>query len=125
MMTTDSTIINPDSLSRLDEWGGPKLVKEMIRLFLQNCPDRMDQIRTVVESDDLDQPERGSHSLKSSAANIGAEHLRRIADEIELAASKAELERVRELLPGLEDAFSQATTELEKMVEGMAEGSAE
>lgn len=120
-MTIDSTIINPESLSRLEEWGGPKLVKEMIRLFLQNGPARMDQIRTVVENDDLDQPERGSHSLKSSAANIGAEHVRRIADEIEIAASNAELARVRELLPGLEDAFSQATTELKKMAEGSSE----
>ncbi len=101
--------------------GGGKLVKEMIRLFLQNGPDRMEQIRTVVENDDLDQPERGSHSLKSSAANIGAEHVRRIADEIEIAASNKELERVRELLPGLEEAFSQANTELESMVEGTSE----
>ncbi len=120
-MHMDSTIIDPAGLGRLEEWGGPKLVKEMIRLFLEHGPARMDQIRIVLESDDLDQPERGSHSLKSSAANLGAGRVRRIADEIELAASNGEVERVRELLPGLEDAFSEATTELEKMVEGLAE----
>ena len=46
-MPMDSTIIDPASLGRLEEWGGPKLVKEMIRLFLGNGPARMDQIRTV------------------------------------------------------------------------------
>ena len=120
-MPMDSTIINLDSLGLLEEWGGSKLVNEMIRLFLENGPARMDQIRSVLESDDLDQPERGSHSLKSSAANIGAEHVRRIADEIEIAASNKELERVRELLPGLEEAFAEAMTELEKMSQGISE----
>tara|TARA_B100002003_G_scaffold206716_1_gene200661 strand:+ start:123 stop:485 length:363 start_codon:yes stop_codon:yes gene_type:complete len=118
---TDSPIINLESLGRLKEWGVPKLVNEMIRLFLQNGPSRMDQIRSVVESDDLDQPERGAHSLKSSAANIGAEHVRQIADEIEIAASNAEAERVRELLPGLEEAFGEVIAELEKMVQGSSE----
>ena len=69
----------------------------------------------------MDQPERGSHSLKSSAANIGAQRLVGITDEIEIAASNSELERVRQLLPGLEDAFTEATTELEKMVQGSSE----
>jgi len=117
----DSTTINQDSLDRLSDWGGSKLVKEMIRLFIQNGPSRMDQIRSVRENGDVDQPERGAHSLKSSAANIGADHVRRIADEIEVAASNGEAARVQELLPGLEEAFAAAMKELEELVKGLAE----
>ena len=120
-MPMDSTIINRDTLGRLEGWGGPKLVTEMIRLFLENGPTRMDQIRTVLADDDVDQPERGAHSLKSSAANIGAEHVRRIADEIEIAASEGQAPRVRELLPDLEEAFAEASQELESIVQGSSE----
>jgi HPt (histidine-containing phosphotransfer) domain-containing protein len=120
-MPFDPTIIDSDSLGRLEEWGGTKLVSEMIRLFIENGPSRMDQIRSVLTDDDLDQPERGSHSLKSSAANIGAQNVRQLADDIELAASKGEVERVRELFPQLEGAFAEAVTELEKIVQGLAE----
>lgn len=117
----ESTIINLDSLGRLEGWGGQKLVQEMIRLFLENAPGRMDQIRTVLEDGGVDQPERGAHSLKSSAANLGAEHVRRIADEIEVAASAGEVHRVRELLPDLEEAFAAALKELEGMVQGSSQ----
>ncbi len=117
-MPMESTIINLDSLARLEGLGGPKLVNEMIRLFIENAPARMDQIRTVLDDGGVDQPERGAHSLKSSAANVGAEHVRGIADEIELAASAGEVRRVRELLPVLEEAFAAALKELESMVQG-------
>ena len=120
-MPTEPIIINLDALGRLEGWGGLKLVNEMIRLFLENGPTRMDQIRTVLEDGDLDQPERGAHSLKSSAANMGAEHVRGIAAKIELAASAGEAERVRELLPDLEEAFAEALTELESIMQGSAE----
>ncbi len=120
-MPTEPIIINLDTLGRLEGWGGLKLVNEMIRLFLENGPSRMDQIRTVLEDGDLDQPERGAHSLKSSAANMGAEHVRGIASKIELAASAGEAESVRELLPDLEEAFAEALTELESILQGSAE----
>ena len=120
-MPMEPTIIDLDTLERLEGWGGLKLVNEMIRLFLENGPTRMDQIRTVLEDGGLDQPERGAHSLKSSAANMGAEHVRRIADKIEIAASDGEAQRVRELLPDLEEAFAEALKELESILQGSAE----
>ena len=120
-MAMESTIIDLDTLGRLEGWGGPKLVNQMIQLFIENGPMRMDQIRTVLADGDVDQPERGAHSLKSSAANLGAERVRRIADEIEIAASDGEAERVRELLPDLEEAFAEALAELKKMAQGSAE----
>ncbi len=120
-MPIESTIINLDILERLEGWGGPKLVNEMIRLFLESGPTRMDQIRTVLEDGGLDQPERGAHSLKSSAANLGAEHVQRIANEIEIAASAGEAQRTRELLPDLEEAFAEALTALESIWQGSAE----
>ncbi len=116
-MTIDPTIIDPAALERLEEWGGPDLSKEIVQLFLDHGPVRMDQIRGALDGKDLEVPERGAHSLKSSAANVGAHHVHRVAGDVELAASEGDLQRVRDLIPDLEEAYSEATRELEVIVE--------
>ena len=70
---TNSTSLNPAALERLRKWGGDKLAAQMVRLFLDNSGGRMDQIRGGVAAEDPDEAEKGAHSLKSSAANVGAE----------------------------------------------------
>ena len=116
-MTIDPTIIDPAALERLEKWGGPSLSNEIVQLFLENGPARMDQIRVAIDGEDLDAPERGAHSLKSSAANVGAQHVQRFASEVELAASGGDLQTVRDLIPNLEEAYAQATRELTVIVE--------
>jgi HPt (histidine-containing phosphotransfer) domain-containing protein len=112
---TDSQIIDSQALDRLREWGGDKLAAQMVRLFLKNSGTRMDQIRAGVDGADLEEAERGSHSLKSSAANIGAELLRTLATRIESAALEGDAVSVRSLLPDLEAAYSEAMKELERI----------
>ncbi len=116
-MPIDPTIIDPAALKRLEDWGGSSLSKEIVRLFLENGPSRVDQIRGAMDGEDLDEPERGAHSLKSSAANVGAQLLQKVASELELAASGGDLNRVRNLIPNLEQAFAQAAQELEVIVQ--------
>ena len=115
-MPIDPTIIDPAALQRLEDWGGTSLSKEIVRLFLENGPTRVDQIRGAMDGDDLDAPERGAHSLKSSAANVGAQLLQKVASDLELAASVGDVNRVRDLIPNLEQAFAQAAQELEVIV---------
>lgn len=112
---TESQIIDTQALDRLREWGGEKLAGQMVRLFLKNSGTRMDQIRHGVDGGDLDETERGAHSLKSSAANIGAEVLRTLATRMESAALDANEDGARALLPDLEAAYSNAMAELEKI----------
>ena len=116
-MTTEPTILDPAALERLEEWGGPDLSKEIVQLFLDHGPVRMDQIRGAMDGEDLEAPERGAHSLKSSAANVGAHHVHKVASDVELAASHGDLQRVRELIPDLEEAYTEAARELEAIVE--------
>ncbi len=115
-MPIDPTIIDPAALERLEKWGGPSLSSEIVQLFLDNGPKRVEQIRGAMDNEDLTEPERGAHSLKSSAANVGAQHLQKISSELELAASQGELQRVRDLIPKLEQAFAQAAGALEMIV---------
>jgi HPt (histidine-containing phosphotransfer) domain-containing protein len=117
---TDSPIIDPQALERLKEWGGDKLAGQMVRLFLKNTGSRMDQIRAGISQGDLVEAERGAHSLKSSAANIGAETLRTMATRMESAALDANMDSARTLLPELESAYSDAMKELEVIEKGIA-----
>jgi HPt (histidine-containing phosphotransfer) domain-containing protein len=93
----------------------------MVRLFLKNSGTRMDQIRTGVSRSDLQETERGAHSLKSSAANIGAETLRTMATRMESAALDESVDDARALLPELESAYESAMKELATIEKGLAE----
>jgi HPt (histidine-containing phosphotransfer) domain-containing protein len=116
----DSQVIDPQALERLKEWGGDKLLGQMVRLFLKNSGTRMDQIRKGSEEGDPEEAERGAHSLKSSAANIGAETLRSLATRVESASLDKDVDEIRRIMPELETAYSKAMAELESIGKGMA-----
>lgn len=115
---SDSQVIDPQALERLKEWGGDKLAAQMVRLFLKNSGTRMEQIRTGANEANPDETERGAHSLKSSAANIGAEHLRTLATRIESAALDQDIDGMRMLLPDVEVAYQEAMSELKTIEQG-------
>ncbi len=111
--------INVQALERLKAWGGDKLVGQMVRLFLKNSGVRMDQIRKGVNEEDSDEAERGAHSLKSTAANVGAELLRELATQIERAALEPDYDRMRSRLSEIEAAYAAAIAELESIEKEM------
>lgn len=113
-------VLDPNALSRLKEWGGDKLLGQMIRLFLENAPGRMEQIRGGLVGGDPREAEKGAHSLKSSAANIGAMRVRDLAAEVERSTSGGDSASGAHLLPPLEDAFAQAIAALEAVEKGLS-----
>ncbi len=101
----DDEVLNPAALRRLEEWGGPTLVGKMVALFLENAPERMESIRSGAAEGNLSKVERGAHSLKSSAANLGAERLRDDASRMEKAAERRDGDEIRDLLPDMDTHF--------------------
>jgi HPt (histidine-containing phosphotransfer) domain-containing protein len=116
---SEPEVIDAKAIERLREWGGDKLVAQMVKLFLANSPTRVDQIRNGVAGSDLKETERGAHSLKSSAANVGAEEVRRISLAMEGAATAGDLTTVADLIPALEEAYSRTRTALEAVERGL------
>ncbi|HSW30271.1 MAG TPA: Hpt domain-containing protein [Longimicrobiales bacterium] len=117
---TESQILEQSALDRLKEWGGEKLLAQMIHLFLTNAPGRMTQIRSGIEAGDIKEAEKGAHSLKSSSANVGAMHLRTVAADMERVAADGDAAAVSALLPPLQIAFSQAISALESVEKGLS-----
>ena len=85
----------------------------MIKLFLENAPTRIDQVRKgATTAGAMKEVERGAHSLKSSAANVGAVTVSKIAAEIEDLATADDVAAVKAAFPRLEAAYNLASAEL-------------
>ncbi len=114
----DNPVVDRAALERLREWGGDKLVSQMIRLYMENAEARLQQIDSgLSDGGDFVEAERGAHSLKSSAANVGARQVNQISQQMEDAAERGDVDTVRDLRPKLADAVSRAATELNQILE--------
>ncbi|MFH1737784.1 MAG: Hpt domain-containing protein, partial [bacterium] len=65
--------------------------------------------------------ELAAHSVKSSAANFGAQRLYSLAEQTERLAAEKNRDRIPALLGDLEDAFVQVKTCLEEEKKGLEE----
>lgn len=113
----DLPLIDAAQMDRLKEWGGKELQTKMVGLFLTHAKDRMDQIREGLASSHPQTAETGAHTLKSSAGNVGAQHVQRLAQEAETLAEQGNLDDLRSLLPSLESEFDAACLALKRILE--------
>jgi two-component system, sensor histidine kinase and response regulator len=77
-----------EALRRLQRVGGPTLVRQMIRLFLENLPIRVDTAFAGLRGGNWSDVERAGHSLKSSAAYLGLRDLSERAARLEQLAAQ-------------------------------------
>lgn len=115
-MSTDS-VIDPAAIDRLREWGGDKLVRQMIRLYMENARVRLGQVdEGLAPGGDLQVAEQGAHSLKSSAANVGAREVNRLAAELEASSGGGDASAAAALRDRLQAAVDEADLALEALV---------
>jgi HPt (histidine-containing phosphotransfer) domain-containing protein len=93
---------DPSALDRLKRFGGAKLLGEMIALFLVAVPERIEAARAAGVRGDLEAAERALHSLKSSAAQLGAMRMQRLSEQGENRARAGSLDGLAALTQELE-----------------------
>ena len=108
-------MLDPSALERLKEWGGATLATKMVRLFLDTSSDRVAQVRAVFDGGEVRDAERGAHSLKSSAANLGANQLQEVSARMEHLLSEKDVPAARALFDEFEDAHEQTLRALEAL----------
>ncbi len=118
---TETAIVDAEVIERLRSWGGSDLVGKMIRLFLDNTPEKIERIRAGITEGALDEAERGAHSLKSSAGNLGAALLTALAHDVERSAAHGDVESLASLLPRILETYDRTRTELEAVTRELAE----
>lgn len=113
-------IVDQAALVRLQGLGGDKLVSQMARLYLENAAERLAQIdRGLADEAGLSEAESGAHSLKSSAANIGALQVNVLCATMEGAAARGDRASVADLRESLARAVDDSRRRLAELVEGL------
>ena len=118
---SEDPILDQDAIDRMKEWGGSVLVDKMIRLFLDNTGDKMTRIQSGISDRRFEDSLQGAHSLKSSAGNLGAQRLSRLAARIEASSDTGDVEALVTLLPKILIAYDLTCAELETIAEGLQE----
>lgn len=93
-------VLDASVIEMLRELGGPdepELLEDLVEIFLDDAPARIRDIEEALAEANYELMERAAHTLKSSAANLGAMVLSASASELEAAARKRQSEATPEL----------------------------
>lgn len=94
-----------EALRQLDPAGGVEFLKRLISIFLTSAPKFVMQIETAIQTDDRVGLAQSAHSLRSSAANVGAEKLSDICRLLEESENHLPRRDIVELLSKLQLEF--------------------
>lgn len=108
-------VLDAVALTRLKELGGSQLVREMIALFALHAPRQLDVADAAWAARNLNVLRRSVHSLKSTAANLGATALNDLAAAAELALVE------QELPPDIPQRLASMRAELERVTAALRE----
>jgi CheY-like chemotaxis protein len=89
--------------------GDEEMLSEMASLFIQECPQQMEQITRAHANSDMRALSRAAHTMKGSAALFGAEHVRSMAYRIEEMGAG-------NYLSGYEEAWHSLKKEIERLL---------
>lgn len=106
-------MLDDEALVRLDRIGGDEFVVEMIELFLEHAPGRIAAVRSALDAGDLPAVRQAAHSLKSTAASLGARVVQATAEAIELHARDGAATPIPPLLEELGGQYAQVRARLE------------
>jgi len=79
--------------------GDRELARDVLRGFCQDAPRQLKNLRTCIDATDAAGLRLHAHTLKGSAATVGAEALRAVAQAIDTAANAGQMDNCRELMP--------------------------
>ena len=84
MMKFSSELAKLDCAVALERLGGDEeLLREVARLFLDEYPMLMNEIRSAASARDADALQRAAHSMKGSVSNFGADGVYQAAFALE------------------------------------------
>jgi HPt (histidine-containing phosphotransfer) domain-containing protein len=92
--------------------GDPDLLVDLIRMFLEDGPSKVQSIVTGLEVGDFEKVERAAHSLKGTSGSLGAHLLQHSCEQMQIASRQHELEQVKQLTPQITAEFADAETAL-------------
>lgn len=106
MIVADLPVVDRRFVERLHRLGGSALVSQMLALFREHAPQRVEAIRDAVAAEDWASAGRAAHTLVSTAGSVGAMELMQRARDLEETAATGRTGEVPGLATRLTDAFA-------------------
>jgi CheY-like chemotaxis protein/HPt (histidine-containing phosphotransfer) domain-containing protein len=108
-------LMESDALARLRTLGGDSFTAEMIGVFLEYTAQKIAQGLQAYAAGNLAGVQDAMHPIKSSAGNVGAGQIQKLAERIEDLAKKRQGESLGALLAELDNAFGAAKPQFEQI----------
>ena len=109
----ETNTLDPAAIERLRKLGGDKFAADMIELFLNYGGKKVAETRASWQAGNLAGVAGAAHALKSSAGNVGAEQVRKLAAQAEESAKNGLGEAAAADVTALECAFATVRPRLE------------
>lgn len=113
-MEKEFVSLDEGAIERLRQIGGYQLVHELLGVFLRNTPLRIEAVFQGLREGDSLAVMHAAHSMKSSAANVGAAVLAHIASALEREARIPNVAALPDLVRRLAEAFAAVRPLLEE-----------
>lgn len=110
----DMTVV--EELLSISDDGDPELLLDLIQMFLDDGPAKVQSVTEALAVGDFDQAERAAHSLKGSSGNLGARMLQAVCERLQLSTRQRALEESRRLAPELEHRYAEAEAALRRLL---------
>jgi two-component system, sensor histidine kinase and response regulator len=118
--TSNVTGINRQFLEQfreLDSSGSLSIIKEIMQVFLDTAEDTVRQIELAAVVQDADGFCRGAHSLKSSAANVGAITLSKISRHLEGLGREGKMAEATALVANMKQVYALTALDMRQLLE--------
>jgi PAS domain S-box-containing protein len=96
--------------------GNRRLLRELVRLFLADCPQRLAEIKEAVRRGDSEALRIKAHTLKGSVGNFAAKHAFAAAQRLEIMGREKDLAEAGDARMALELELARLTEGLRKLL---------
>lgn len=105
-----------ENLRALNPDDNDEFVREIAGIFLEDTPQRIAELDQSFAIGDAAKFTRAAHSIKGSSANLGANGVRGVAEQLEHKSRAQGLSGVESLIAELKSEYTRAEAELSKLM---------
>ncbi len=104
------------SLRELTPPGEPDVLTEVLKLFLDEAPKRLERLRDAWQERNAPDLQRAAHSLKGSAGNIGAKRMYEICRQLDERGKANDFPGAKHLIESLAAEFRSVEEEIRQLL---------
>lgn len=105
------------TLRQLTPPGEPDVLEDVLRMFLQEVPPRIERLRNAWTGGNIQEVHRSAHSLKGSAGTIGAQRLLAVCRQLDDRENPPTAAAMAALVGAVDVEFGKVQTEIHRLLE--------